>query len=107
MLPLPAPQKVKCFRVRFRFQLLSSKCFRFHKNLTVSTASASTLLLGKYTMQNDCKIAFSIAISQLPNYLHGYMFLYLFCFEFALSLAITWLGSFCLQFEAIVCKVVE
>jgi len=30
MLPLPAPQKVKCFWVRFRFQLLSSKCFRFH-----------------------------------------------------------------------------
>jgi len=44
MLPLPAPQKVKCFRVRFRFQLLSSKCyrFRFHKNLTASTASASS-----------------------------------------------------------------
>jgi len=41
MLPLPAPQKVKCFRVRFRFQLLSLMCFRFHKNLT---ASASTSL---------------------------------------------------------------
>jgi len=42
MLPLPAPQKVKCFRVRFRFQHLSSKCFRFHKNLTASIASASS-----------------------------------------------------------------
>jgi len=44
MLPLPAPQKVKSFRVRFRFQLLSSKRFRFHKNLTAFTASASTSL---------------------------------------------------------------
>jgi len=42
MLPLLTPQKVKCFRVRFRFQLLSSTCFRFHKNLTVFTTSAST-----------------------------------------------------------------
>jgi len=34
MLPLPAPYKVSRFRVRFRF---SSKCYRFHKNLTVSS----------------------------------------------------------------------
>ena len=27
------------FRVRFRFQPLSSKCFRFHKNLTASASS--------------------------------------------------------------------
>ena len=25
------------FRIRFRFQSLSSKCFRFHKNLTTSS----------------------------------------------------------------------
>jgi len=37
MLPLPAPQKVKCFRVCFRFQLLSSTDFRLHKNLTASS----------------------------------------------------------------------
>jgi len=36
MLPLAAPQKVKYFRVRFRFQIISSKYFRFHKNLTAS-----------------------------------------------------------------------
>ena len=30
MLPLPAPLEVLCFRLRFRFQSLSSKCFRFH-----------------------------------------------------------------------------
>ena len=45
MLPLPAPFEVLCFRVRFRFQPLSSKCFHFHENLTASTASASTSLL--------------------------------------------------------------
>jgi len=38
----PLLKKVKCFRVRYRFQLLSSKCFRFYKNLTASTASASS-----------------------------------------------------------------
>ena len=40
MLPLPAPLDVLCFRVRFGFQSLSSKCFRFQKNLTASNASA-------------------------------------------------------------------
>ena len=47
MLPLPAPLEVLRFRVRFRFQSLLSKCFRFrfHKNLTASTASAFTSLL--------------------------------------------------------------
>jgi len=39
MLPLPAFQKDKCFRVCFRFQFLSSKCFRFYKNLTASASS--------------------------------------------------------------------
>ena len=64
MLPLPAPLEVLCFRVHFltfgifcfRFQLqielvasefaspssLLSKCFRFHKKLTASTASVSS-----------------------------------------------------------------
>ena len=42
LLPLPAPFQHFRFRVRFRFQPLSSKCFRFHKKLTASTASAST-----------------------------------------------------------------
>ena len=42
LLPLPAPfQHFRC-RVRFRFQPFSSECFRFHKNLTASTASASS-----------------------------------------------------------------
>ena len=41
MLPLPAPFQDFRFRVRFRFQPLSSKCFRFHKKFTASTASAS------------------------------------------------------------------
>ena len=45
LLPLPAPDKSSRFRVRFCFQSFSSKCFRFHKNLTASTASASTSLL--------------------------------------------------------------
>jgi len=40
LLQLPAPYKVSRFRVCFRFQLLSSKCFCLHKNLTASTASA-------------------------------------------------------------------
>ena len=42
MHPLPALLEVLCFRVHFRFQPLSPKCFRFQKNLT---ASASTSLL--------------------------------------------------------------
>jgi len=37
LLLLPGPYKVSPFRICFRFQLLSSKCFRFHKNLTVSS----------------------------------------------------------------------
>ena len=41
LLPLPAPFQHFRFRVCFRFQPLSSKCFRFHKKLT---ASASTSL---------------------------------------------------------------
>ena len=40
-LPLPAPLEVLCFRVRFRFQSLSSKCFCFHKNLTAFTSLLS------------------------------------------------------------------
>ena len=43
--PLPALDRISRFQVRFRFQSLSSKCFRFHKKLTASTASASTSLL--------------------------------------------------------------
>ena len=41
LLPLPAPDRISCFRVRFPFQSLSSNCFRFHfhKNLTASASS--------------------------------------------------------------------
>jgi len=39
LLPLPAPYKVS------RFQLLSSKCFRFHKNLIASGSSVCFQLL--------------------------------------------------------------
>ena len=42
LLPLPAPDRISRFQVCFRFQSLSSKCFHFHKNLTASTASASS-----------------------------------------------------------------
>ena len=41
MLPLPAPFQ----HFHLRFQSLLSKCFRFHKKLTASTASASTSLI--------------------------------------------------------------
>ena len=37
LLPLPAPFQHFRFRVRFRFQPLSSKCFRFNKKLTASS----------------------------------------------------------------------
>ena len=42
LLPLPALDRISCFRVPLRFQSLSSKCFRFrfHKNLIASTASS-------------------------------------------------------------------
>ena len=47
LLPLPAPDRISRFRVRFPFQSLSSKCFRFrfHRNLIASTAYASTSML--------------------------------------------------------------
>ena len=38
LLPLPAPFQHFRFRVRFCFQPLLSKCFRFHKKLTASTS---------------------------------------------------------------------
>ena len=40
LLPLSAPFQHFRFRVCFRFQPLSSKCFRFHKKVTASTASS-------------------------------------------------------------------
>jgi len=43
LLPLSAPYKVSRFRVCFRFQLLSSKRFRFHKNLTASASGTSKI----------------------------------------------------------------
>jgi len=37
LLPLPAPDKIGRFRVRFRFQLILSKRFRFIQNFTASS----------------------------------------------------------------------
>ena len=37
LLPLPAPDRIRRFQARFRFQSLSSKCFRFQKNITASS----------------------------------------------------------------------
>jgi len=37
LIPLPAPDKVGRFRVRFRFQLILSKRFRFLQNFTASS----------------------------------------------------------------------
>ena len=52
LLSLPALFQHLRFRIRFRFQPLSLKCFRFrfHKKLTASTASASTSLVGTYPL---------------------------------------------------------
>jgi len=50
LLPFSAPYKVSLFRVCFRFQLLSSKCFRFHKKLTASTASVSLFMFYEKTL---------------------------------------------------------
>ena len=47
LLPLPAPFQRFRFRVHFRFQPLSSKCFRFHKKLTAS-ASTSLVTIDKF-----------------------------------------------------------
>ena len=44
MLSLPASFQHFRLRVRFRFQPLLSKCFRFHKKLTASTASSFRFL---------------------------------------------------------------
>jgi len=54
MLPLPAPQKIKCFRVRFQ---LFSKCFHFHKNLAASTSLVSKAFASLMTCLNNfvCK----------------------------------------------------
>ena len=59
LLPLSAPAKIIRFRIRFHFQSFSSKCFRFHKNLTASTSLLSMKQLivfslkkaGKFTLQ--------------------------------------------------------
>jgi len=45
LLPHPTLYKACHFRVCFRFQLLSSKCFHFHKNLTASTSLIATNFL--------------------------------------------------------------
>jgi len=45
LLPLPTPYKVSHFRVCFRFQLLSSKCFRFHISTHVLWKMLQSLLL--------------------------------------------------------------
>jgi len=47
LLSLPAPYKVSCFRVCFCFQILSSKCFCFHKNLTTSASTSLPYVLWK------------------------------------------------------------
>jgi len=39
LLPHPAPDKVGRFRVRFRFQLILLKLFRFIQNFTASASS--------------------------------------------------------------------
>ena len=88
MLPLPAPHKVLCFRVRFgfltfgifcfRFHLqielvasassfFSSKCFRFHKNLTASTSLLSMKQLIAFSLKKKqtslvCKLLYLISV---------------------------------------------
>jgi len=66
LLPLPAPYKVSRFRVCFRFQLFSSKCFRFHKRLTAFASTSLVLnedqtyhaisLLVKHTWENHLQV---------------------------------------------------
>ena len=65
MLPLPARLEVLCFRVRFRFQSFSSKCFRFHKNLTASTSLLSLKQLIVFSLKKkQFKIVFSLKKKQ-------------------------------------------
>ena len=40
LLLLSASDRASRFQVRFRFQSFSSKCYRFHKNLTASTSTS-------------------------------------------------------------------
>ena len=74
LLPLPAQDRASRFRVRFRLQSFSSKCFRFrfHKNLTASTASASTSLLSMIQL-----IAFSLKKSRQVYFVSYYIWLVL------------------------------
>jgi len=49
MLPLPAPQKVNASEFASASSFLASKCFRFPKNLTTSTASTFLIAIKKLT----------------------------------------------------------
>jgi len=82
LLPPPAPHKVSRFRVCFRFYLLSSKCFRFHKNITAfHRLSFRFHISGPYCMKN-ASTSGSSKIQMLP-----------LCFRFQL------LSSKCFRFH--------
>ena len=51
LLPLPASDRAGRFRVRFRFQSFSSKCFR--KNLTASTSLLSMKQLIVFSLKKE------------------------------------------------------
>ena len=57
LLSLPAPDRISHFWVRFRFQSLSSKCFRFHKNLIASTSLLSMNQLTVFSVKKNKKQA--------------------------------------------------
>ena len=57
---LPVPGRASRFRVRFRFQSFSSKCFRFrfHKNLTASTSLLSMTQLIVFSFKKSRQVYF-------------------------------------------------
>jgi len=69
LLPLPAPYKVSRFRVCFPFQLFSSKCSYFHKNLTASTASSFHFHIAAAYFLKNASTSGSSKSQMLPNLL--------------------------------------
>ena len=65
LLPIPASDRISRFQVRFRFQFLSSKCFRFHKNLTASAPLLSIKQLIAFSIKKAGKFTLSAILFDL------------------------------------------
>ena len=56
LVPLSAPERISRFRLRFRFQSLSSKCFRFRFHIPARNETANCILCKKKQASLLCKL---------------------------------------------------